>query len=294
MQTKQQIERLLAYAGVTPNKRLGQHFLIDLNLMRSLIDAAHIRFGDIVLEVGCGTGSFTEALAEAAGQVIAVEYDDTLAQIAAKQLKRKDNVTIISSDILESKNTLCREVADALETAASQWSGRFMLIANLPYSVAAAVMANLITGPIVCDSMYVTVQKEVAERMVATTGGKDYGVLGIFAAATGQAKILRKLKPSVFWPQPQVESAMLTFRRQPKKAEQIHNMDFFKEIVNLFMGHRRKMLKACVKFSEGRLEKIHNWNDIFNRAVIDPQLRPEEITAENYIAIANLCYRQIH
>ena len=217
-----------------------------------------------------------------------------MAQIAAKQLKRKDNVTIINSDILESKNTICREVVDALETAASQWSGRFMLIANLPYSVAAAVMANLITGPVVCDSMYVTVQKEVAERMVATTGGKDYGVLSIFAAATGQAKILRKLKPSVFWPQPQVESAMLTFRRQPKKAEQIHNMDFFKEIVNLFMGHRRKMLKACVKFSEGRLEKIHNWNDIFNRAVIDPQLRPEEITAENYIAIANLCYRQIH
>jgi 16S rRNA (adenine1518-N6/adenine1519-N6)-dimethyltransferase len=169
-----------------------------------------------------------------------------------------------------------------------------MLIANLPYSVAAAVMANLITGPIVCDSMYVTVQKEVAERMVATAGGKDYGVLSIFTAATGQAKILRKLKPSVFWPQPQVESAMLTFRRQPKKAEQIHNMDFFKEIVNLFMGHRRKMLKACVKFSEGRLEKIHNWNDIFNRAVIDPQLRPEELSAENYIAIANLCYRQIH
>ena len=294
MQTKQQIERLLASAGVTPNKRLGQHFLIDLNLMRSLIDAAHIRLGDTVLEVGCGTGSFTETLAEAAGHVIAVEYDDTLAQIAANQLKRKDNVTIISSDILESKNTLCREVVDALEIAASQWGGRFMLIANLPYSVAAAVMANLITGPVVCDSMYVTVQREVAERMVATAGGKDYGVLSIFAAATGQAKILRKLKPSVFWPQPQVESAMLTFRRQAKKAAQIHNMDFFKEIVNLFMGHRRKMLKACVKFTEGKLEKIHNWNDIFNRAVIDPQLRTEELTAENYIAIANLCYRQIH
>ena len=294
MQTKQQIERLLTSAGVTPNKRLGQHFLIDLNLMRSLIDSAQIRAGDTVLEVGCGTGSFTEALAEASGRVIAVEYDDTLSQIAAKQLKRKNNVTIINSDILESKNTICRQVADAIEAAVSQQSGRFMLVANLPYNIAAALMANLITGPIVCDSMYVTVQKEVAERMVATAGRKDYGILSIFAAATGKAKILRKLKPSVFWPQPQVESAMLTFRRQTKKASQIHNMDFFKEIVNLFMGHRRKMLKACVKFTEGRLEKIHNWNDIFNRAVIDPQLRPEELTAENYIAIANLCYRQIH
>ena len=86
MQTKQQIEKLLASAGVSPNKRLGQHFLIDLNLMQLLLDSAHIHANDVVLEVGCGTGSFTEALSKVADFVIAVEYDPVLARIARQQL----------------------------------------------------------------------------------------------------------------------------------------------------------------------------------------------------------------
>jgi 16S rRNA (adenine1518-N6/adenine1519-N6)-dimethyltransferase len=101
MQTKQQIQQLLASAGVEPNKRLGQNFLIDLNLMRLLVDNANIGNDDIVLEVGCGTGSLTQALAERAGKVIAVEMDETLAKIATRELANAGNVKVINADILE-------------------------------------------------------------------------------------------------------------------------------------------------------------------------------------------------
>ena len=294
MQTKQQIEWLLGSAGVSPNHRLGQHFLIDLNLMRLLIESAGIRRDDIVLEVGCGTGSLTEAIAETAGKVVAVEYDDTLAEIASSQLGNCENVEVVNADVLESKNAICGKVLTAIERAKSNFDGRLILAANLPYNVAAAVMANLISGPTVADGMYVTVQKEVAERCTAAPGGKHYGTLSILMSATGEAKIIRKLKPSVFWPRPAVKSAMMSFVRNKQKGQQIHNIDFFREVVSLFMGHRRKMLKACVKLAEGRLEKVRDWGDIFARAFVEAHHRPEELSAENYISIANLCYEQLN
>lgn len=296
MQTKQQIERLLASAGLTPNKRFGQNFLIDLNLIRLLIEKAGIEEDDVVLEVGTGTGSFTEGLAEAAGKVITVEIDSTLAKIAGKQLSSFKNVTVINSDILKGKHKLCREVVEAVKKAKSRMRGRLLLVANLPYQIAAALMANLITGQsdsITADSMCVTVQKEVGDRMTASPGNDDYGVLGILMSATGEAKVLRKLKPSVFWPAPQVDSSIVRFVRQSEKVQRIHNMDCLGETVNLFMGHRRKMMQACVKFAEGDLKRITDWHGIFAKAFVDPHSRGEDISAEAYISIANICYEQL-
>lgn len=294
MQTKQQIKQLLTSAGLRPNKRFGQHFLIDLNLMRLLVDAAGIRSSDIVLEVGCGTGSLTEALAERAGRTIAVEIDHNIARIAKHQLAELQNVTVINTDVLESKNRISHIVTREIEDAAAEFPGRLLLVANLPYSAAASVMLNLIAGPIVAESMCVTVQKEVADRMTAAPGSPDYGVLSIFMAATGQIKTLRTLRPSVFWPTPQVNSAMVTFTRNQEKVRRIHDIELFKEVVNLFMGHRRKMLKACVKFARNRLLDVGNWHDIFARAFVELHHRGEELSAEDYIAITNLCYESLH
>lgn len=292
MQTKQDIQRLLAGAGTQPKHRLGQNFLIDLNLMRLLIDAANIHAQDVVLEVGTGTGSFTEGIAEQCGRVITVEYDNSLYNIARSQLKPFENITQFNRDVLENKNTIADEILQAVQQHRRLLTGRFLLVANLPYGAGTSVMANLITGPVPADGMYVTVQKEVAERMTAATNHDAYGTLSILMAATGTAHILRKLPASVFWPRPQVESAMVSFERDSKKVEEIHNMRTFQQIISLFMGHRRKMLKACTKLAEGPLEHICNWNDIFDEAVVDPHCRPEELTPKQYINIANLCYEQ--
>ena len=287
MHTKQQIQRLLASAGVSPNKRLGQHFLIDLNLMRLLVDAANISSDDIVLEVGCGTGSLTEALAEEAGRTIAVERDRNLAEIAERQLANAANVEIINADILEKKSILNHAVAGALESARKKCRGRILLVANLPYNVASPVILNLVTGPTVVDGAYVTVQKEVADRMTAAPGSRDYGTLSIFLGATGEVKTIRVLKPTVFWPQPVVDSAMVSFARNRAKSDRIENMELFRETVNLFMGHRRKTLTSCSRLAGGRLAKIGNWPDIFEACSIDPTQRPGQLGAEDYISIAN-------
>ncbi len=285
MQTKRQIQQLLASAGVRPNKRLGQHFLVDLNLMRLLIDSANIHSDDIVLEVGCGTGSLTEALTQKAGRIIAVELDRNLADIASKQLPKTTNLQLINLDILENKNRISSVVTNALESAHQECHGRILLVANLPYNVASPVIMNLIAGPITADGIYVTVQKEVADRMTAMPGGSDYGILSIFLCATGDVRTLRVLKPTVFWPQPQVDSAMISFCRNRNKSARIANMELFGRIVNLFMGHRRKTLLASSKLARGKLVK--NWPQIFKKCSIDPKKRPEQLRAEDYITITN-------
>jgi 16S rRNA (adenine1518-N6/adenine1519-N6)-dimethyltransferase len=287
MQTKHQIRDLLSSAGIKPNKRLGQHFLIDLNLMRLLVDSANIQKDDIVLEVGCGTGSMTGALAETAGKVIAVELDPNVCKIAQKQLSNAENIQIINSDILESKNMLNHVVVSTLALARQECRGRFLLVANLPYDVASSLLMNLIMGPIIADAMYVTVQKEVADRMTAAPASSNYGILSIFLGATGDVKTIRTLKPAVFWPQPQVDSTMVSFVRKQAKSERIENIELFSEIVHLFMGHRRKTLLSCSKLARGKLAEITDWLEIFNQCSINPKQRPEILSPEEYIAIAN-------
>lgn len=287
MQTKRQIQQLLSSAGVSANRRLGQHFLIDLNLMRLLVDSARIRRDDVVLEVGCGTGSLTEALAGKAGRVIAVELDRNLSAIAERQLAEMDNVELVNTDALEGKHALSRSVTKALAHAHKACPGRLLLVANLPYNVASPVMMNLVSGPTVADAMYITVQKEVARRMTAGPGSEDYGTLSILLDAAGETEMIRTLKPAVFWPRPQVDSAMVGFVRSPAKCERIANMRSFTETVHLFMGHRRKTLLACTRLAREALAGIADWPKIFEECHIDPQKRPEQLAAEDYIAMAN-------
>ena len=287
MQTKREIRQLLSSAGVRPNRHLGQHFLIDLNLMRLLVDSANIQRDDIVLEVGCGTGSLTQALVEKAGQIVAVELDRNLFEIAEKQLAYAHNIELINADILASKHTIHPAVTDAIAAAREQWSGRILLVANLPYNVASPVMMNLLTGPITADAMVVTVQKEVAERMTAKPASDHYGTLSIFLGATGDMETIRTLKPAVFWPRPQVDSTMVRFVRRQERAGQIVNMELFSEIVHLFMGHRRKTLLATSKLAHEKLGHIENWPQIFEQCRIDPSKRPEQLDAADYVAIAN-------
>lgn len=291
MQTKRQIRELLASAGVTPNRRFGQHFLVDLNLLRLLVDSAEIGAEDVVLEVGCGTGSITQALAERARRVVAVEVDKTLSAIAASQLAETDNVELVRTDVLSSKGMLNPRVVAALSRARASGEGRLLLVSNLPYDAATAVMLNLARGPVVADEMVVTVQKEVSERMEAVPNSKDYGTLSILLGATGQVETLRILKPSVFWPPPGVDSAIVRFVRDACKCERIDEMGRFGEVVSLFMCHRRKMLRACAKFAPPALGGRALWTELFERCRIDPTRRPEALSPEQYVELANLCGR---
>jgi len=296
MQTKRQIQELLSSIGVAPNRRLGQHFLVDLNLMRLLVDSAQIGPADVVLEVGPGTGSLTEALAESAGQVVAVEIDKNVAELAQSRLAGAPNVQILNTDALSNKGSLAPAVIQAVELARTRLrqtcptpdAARLMLVANLPYDVASPVMINLVKGPLVVDAMCVTVQKEVAQRMIAPPGGRDYGTLSIFLQAAGEVEMLRTLPPGAFWPPPQVDSAIVRYRRSEQKSRQIADMDLFSAVINLFIGHRRKMLRACAKQAPPQLGGKEIWPAIFEQLGIDPTRRPEEIPPEQYVEMATL------
>lgn len=287
MESKQQIRRLLSEKGIFPNKSLGQHFLIDLNLMRLLLTTADVTGDDIVLEVGCATGSLTAELAERAAAVIAVEIDSGLAEIAQHQLADNKNVRIINADILQKKSALNPDVIKLIKALRKRFAGRFLLVANLPYNIASPLVINLVTGSPTADGMYLTVQREVAERMTAEVGTKRYGTLSVLLQAAGNVKIERILPASVFWPKPKVDSAMITFIRRSKKTERIKNIERFCQIVNLFMQHRRKMLKSITKSSQKEFKQVQNWRQIFESCGIDPSYRPAQLSASDYINIAN-------
>jgi 16S rRNA (adenine1518-N6/adenine1519-N6)-dimethyltransferase len=306
MQTKRQIQELLTSAGVAPNRRLGQHFLVDLNLMRLVVDLAGIGSGDVVLEVGTGTASLTEALAELAGQVVTVELDPTLAGIAQSRLAGAANVQALHTDALSNKGSIAPPVIQAVAAAKAKLAAmgrigpigpigpeeiepRALLVANLPYDVASPIMINLIKGPLIVDAMCVTVQKEVAERMIALPGRRDYGTLSIVLQATGKVEMLRTLPPSAFWPPPQVDSAVVRYTRDPAKIRNIADMSLFGAVVSLFIGHRRKMLRACAKTAPPELSGRDLWPTIFERCSIDPTRRPEELSPDQYVALANPC-----
>lgn len=273
--------------GVRPNKRHGQNFLIDQNLMRLLVDAAAPAAEDLVLEVGPGTGSMTQEIASHGCRVIAVEIDAVMAQIAAVELKDLPNVDLLHTDILETKNLISPAVTKLISARRNK-AGRFILVSNLPYNAGTPVMMNLITDAPYADAMFVTVQKEVAQRMTAAAGESAYGILSVIMAATGSAKMLKTLKPTCFWPQPDVDSAMVAWVRDKDKASAIKDIHLLSDVVALFMQHRRKMLRAAAKFAEGRLAAVSDWNAVFKAANIIPESRPDDLSPADFVRLANV------
>ncbi len=281
--TKERLQELLGGAGLRPRHKWGQNFLIDLNLMRLLVDAAGVTERDVVLEVGCGTGSLTSLLAERAGAVIAVDIDPDLFAIAQSELAEFDNVSFVNRDILHNKNRLDDEVLALLSEARERLAGEFYLIANLPYQAASPLIVNLLLDETIRPSgFYVTIQAEVGLRMAAGPGGKDYGLLSILAQATGKVGILRKLKPQAFWPMPQVHSAMVAWRRDDEKIAQVGDMKALKHTVDLLLRHRRKKIRTCLA------GEVDNAAVLLEQAKIDPDARGETLGVWQFVALAQL------
>ncbi|MCF7975709.1 MAG: 16S rRNA (adenine(1518)-N(6)/adenine(1519)-N(6))-dimethyltransferase RsmA [Phycisphaerae bacterium] len=293
MQTKQQIQEFLTTLGTFPKKRLGQNFLIDQNIIRLIVNSADITDQDVVLEVGCGTGTMTELIQEQAGHVISVDLDPDVFQIAREQLKDFPNVTLFNTDILTGKHHVAQEVLDAIVQARNTFKRDFLLVANLPYNVASPVMINLVTGPIPIDRMVVTIQKEVGDRMIASTGDPHYGSLSILLQATGRIELVRILKPSVFWPQPKVDSAIVKYTRDQEKTDRIGSLPLLAATLSLFLGQRRKMIKAAAKNAQDDLKAIRDWPALFEQCHMAPHLRPDQIAPDQYVALANCLTKYI-
>jgi 16S rRNA (adenine1518-N6/adenine1519-N6)-dimethyltransferase len=293
-QTLTFLMRRFEEAGIRPRTKFGQNFLIDLNLVQILVDAAHLTDNDVVLEIGTGTGSLTALMAAKAAAVVTVELDPRMFQLAGEHLFGLDNVTMLQTDALKNKNHFNPQVLEAVKSQLDAASGRRLkLVANLPYNIATPVIANLLAEPRPPETMTVTIQKELAERIVAAPSTKDYGALSIWIQSQCRAEILRNLPPSVFWPRPKVFSCFVQITVDEKLRGRIVDLNFFHEFVKAMFQHRRKFLRTQLLLAaRDRLDKT-GADAILERLGLDPHARAEQLNVETMVGLSQELYNTL-
>lgn len=256
-QTQSFLIRRFEQVGISPKTRHGQNFLIDLNLLELLFETARIEPCDVVLEVGTGTGSLTAKLARSAAAVVSVELDPQMHQLASEELIDCDNVLLMRRDALKNKNHLNPDVLAAVgERLAAAPGRRFKLAANLPFNIATPIVSNLLACDLPPETMTITIQKELADRMVAGPGTKDYGALSVWVQSQCEAEIVRLMPPTAFWPRPKVTSAIVQLRLRHDWRDGIPDLDFFHTFARSMFFHRRKFLRSVMLSGyKGRLGK---------------------------------------
>jgi len=233
--------------GFRPRTDLGQNFLIDMNLIEYILDQADLGPDDVVLEIGAGTGGLTTSLASRAGAVVSVEVDHRIANLAREVVAHLPNVTLLNCDALRNKNHFSATVLDAVATQLSAGSHRRLkLVANLPYCIATPVISNLVASSLPWEAMLVTIQWELAERIRARPGSEHYGALSVWLQSQCHVGVLKKLGPTVFWPRPQVDSAIVEVLPAPELREQIGDRAFFHDFVRRLFQQRRKFLRSVL------------------------------------------------
>ena len=273
--------------GIHPRGKLGQNFLIDLNLLHLLHESADLDKNDVVLEVGTGTGSLTGAMSQEAGCVVTVEVDSVMHEMAKQEHWDKNNIRFLFADILENKNRLNRHVLEIVrEELARSPERRFKLCANLPYQIATPLMSNLLLTDIPPYSMTVTIQKEVGDRIVARPGTKDYGALAVWMQAQCDCRILRIMPPSVFWPRPKVDSAIVQVIYNQQKRKKIPNLQYFHEFVRALFFHRRKFIRSvlCSAF-KNKLEK-EAIDSVLAELNLKGEIRAETLSVKTILALS--------
>ncbi len=287
-QTLSYLKSLFARKGIAPRYRYGQNFLIDLNIHDLIVKAAEVGPGDVVLEVGPGAGALTVLLAASGATVVAVDIDPAMAALTAEATLEIPGVRVLNLDALAGKNRLNPEMLDQVRSGLAVAPGRrFKLVANLPYNAATPIIGNLLVHPELCPARIVaTIQLELAQRMMAEPGSDDYGALSVLIQAVADASLVRTLPPSVFWPRPKVDSAVIALVPDPAKMAAVGDLPWFHSVVRRLFLHRRKNLRRVL---------YSLWRDRWTKPEVDAllddlgltgQVRAEAMTVAQHIALA--------
>jgi 16S rRNA (adenine1518-N6/adenine1519-N6)-dimethyltransferase len=266
-----QIRELAAQLDLKPSKSLGQNFVIDSNVCTKIVRTAGVTSDDIALEIGPGLGSLTLAMLEIAKSVIAVEIDPRLAQqlpiTVAQHFEHPENLTVINKDAL-AVNDLPVDPT--------------VLVANLPYNVSVPVLLHLLEKFPSIRTGVVMVQAEVADRLAAKPGGKEYGIPSVKAAWWADVKNVGTVSRSIFWPAPNVDSKLVGFTRRETAGSEESRTKVF-TIIDAAFAQRRKMLRSALSSLYGSSSAAEA---ILIKAGIDPTLRGEALQVESFCKIA--------
>ncbi|MEZ4668920.1 MAG: 16S rRNA (adenine(1518)-N(6)/adenine(1519)-N(6))-dimethyltransferase RsmA [Anaerolineae bacterium] len=253
---------LLEDFDIIPKKSLGQNFLHDPNMLEKIVTLAEITADDNVLEIGPGTGLLTERVARAARRVTAVEVDERLQPVLEDIVASHPNLNIIYQDILSV------DVSRLFE------GEPYIVVANLPYYITSAILRHLLENEHRPQLLLVTVQMEVAERIISKPG--DMSILSVSVQYYGKARIVARLKPSVFWPRPDVDSAVVRIDTFSNPSVNVPSDRLFFRVVKAGFGQKRKQLKNSI--SSGLSLSVDQTNTLFDNAQIDARRRAETLT----------------
>lgn len=277
------MRELINKYNIRPTKSLGQNFLNDQNIVEHIVDAAEVGINDIVIEVGPGIGSMTTELAARAGKVIAVEIDKHLIPVLSENLKEFTNVSIINEDVLD---------IDFKRLLSNEANGfdKIKVVANLPYYITTPIIMKFLEDNFGIDLMVFMVQKEVADRMGAKPGKKDYGALSVAVQYYSNPTKMFNVPPHCFIPQPGVDSSVIKLDIFDKPPVELENTEFFFKTVKAAFGQRRKTLLNALSNSGCFNQTKEEIREILNSKGIEENQRGETLSIMQFAELSNAFY----
>lgn len=269
------VRTVLSELGMSPSKTLGQNFLIDVNILGIVLEAAELERGDRVIEVGPGLGVVTGCLLEKVSHVLAIEKDRRLCEYLARRFGNCPRLTLVCKDALD------------VDLGNLPVPGANKMVSNLPYCVASRVLVDLAGSERGPDRIVVTVQEEVARRLTAGPGEADYGLLNVRVRLRYSAEIVKKVSPTCFWPVPRVGSMIVLLRRRPRPDLPAKTESMFELATKIAFEHRRKQMRGILM----RYWPVHDFSGdaaerFLGKLGIGPKTRPGEIGVEKWLELA--------
>ena len=259
-------------------KSLGQNFLVDQNIVRDIVKGAEVSKEDYVIEIGPGVGTLTRELLKEAASVTAIELDDKLLPILKEELKEYENFHLIHGD------------ATKVQLDAVYPGKEIKLVANLPYYVTTPIITKILNDKVAFSSLTIMIQKEVAERMDAVPGTKDYGSLSVLVQYYCDTKIVRSVPPESFIPRPKVDSTVIRLTKLEKPRAHVEDEALFFKIVRMVFTMRRKTLSNNLKSLGYTREFIE---EVLEAAGIDLKARGETLSVEKFAELSNVIKERV-
>ena len=282
MNTLNKTKNIINKFNIKANKRYGQNFLVDDDILENIVEVSNITNKDLVIEIGPGLGNLTEYILERAGYTLLVEIDNKMIDVLNDRFKNHSNYTLINQDILKVN---IDEIVNKIQKENNIKFNKVKVVANLPYYITTPIIFKLLEDENVIDDIIVMVQKEVAERMVAKPNSKEYGILTLMVNYFSNAKIEIIVPNSSFIPQPDVTSAVITLNKTRKYKVNDEKL-FFELIHKAFAQRRKKMINSLEsnKFNNMSKSDIEN---LFVKCNLDLNTRAEQLDILDFINIIN-------